>query len=172
MVPFALSLVIKTVLLGGTGMLYGLLVKHLHDEQQLAPFGVGGMIEPRDDWAYLVFWAMAGVAWGTLLPWVDTLYIDGEDAARAHERAEGATGAAEEKAQTSAGVFGSDWTPAVRSIGVFVGIAFAIVRLSSVSVICLRRFRTNLPVEKASMDFHTTGVSHLGPGQPRGLVLD
>jgi Insulin-induced protein (INSIG) len=125
LLSFAFSLVIRTVLLGGIGMLYGLLVRHLHDEQQLAPFGVEGIIKPRNDWTYLVFWAAAGVAWGTLLPWVDTLYADQPD-----ERAEGTTGATKEKATRSLGIFGADWTRVVRSVGAFVGIAFAIVRSS------------------------------------------
>lgn len=127
LIPFAFSLVIRTVLLGGIGMLYGLLVRHLHDEQQLAPFGVEGIIKPRNDWTYLVFWAVAGVAWGTLLPWVDTLYADGDGSMQEGEMRERTSDASEDKETRSAGIFGADWMPIVRSVGVFVGIAFAIV---------------------------------------------
>jgi hypothetical protein len=108
-------------------MLYGLLVRHLHDEQHLAPFGVEGMIKPRNDWTYLVFWALAGVAWGSLLPWFDTWWADGHGQALSDE-ADVTRAASGEKATRSLGVFGADWTPVVRSVGAFVGIAFAIVR--------------------------------------------
>lgn len=52
---------------------------------------------------YLVEWGLAGVALGSLLPW-----LDGEDL--------GDDGGSK-----------MDWHPAVRSIGAFVGIAYAIV---------------------------------------------
>jgi hypothetical protein len=109
-------------------MLYGLLVRHLHDEQQLAPFGVEGIIKPRNDWTYLVFWGVAGVAWGSLLPWFDTLWADGGDQSFSDGEMEGTTDVPGEKAVKSSGLFGADWTPLVRSVGAFVGIAFAIVR--------------------------------------------
>lgn len=111
-------------------MLYGLLVRHLHDEQQLAPFAVEGIIKPRNDWTYFVFWAVAGVAWGTLLPWVDTFYGDGDGDSHSDERSKRSGDLAGEKATRPMSVFSADWTPVIRSVGVFVGIAFAIVRLS------------------------------------------
>lgn len=123
---FAFSLLARAVLLSGLGMLYGLLVRHLHDEQQLAPFGVEGMIKPRNDWTYLVFWAVAGVAWGSLLPWFDTWWADGHGKSLSDEASETAS-ASGEKAARPLGIFGADWTPVVRSVGAFVGIAFAIV---------------------------------------------
>ena len=132
MVSYGFSLLIRTVLLGGIGMLYGLLVRHLHDEQQLAPFGVEGIIKPRNDWTYLIFWAVAGVAWGSLLPFVDTLYAYGDGKALSDERVDSTAGDTGGKATRSAGILSADWTPIVRSVGVFVGIAFAIVCLSSV----------------------------------------
>ena len=166
-ISFAFSLVIRTVLLGGIGMLYGLLVRHLHDEQQLAPFGVEGIIKPRNDWTYLIFWAGAGVTWGTLLPLVDALYTDGDSKGLANEVVGRTTGDAGEKATRSAGVFGADWTPIVRSVGVFVGIAFAIVRsLFSVLHSFLREvpLLTNSSLEKASLDLNITSVSYPGFG--------
>ena len=148
-------------------MLYGLLVRHLHDEQQLAPFGVEGIIKPRNDWTYLIFWAGAGVTWGTLLPLVDALYTDGDSKGLANEVVGRTTGDAGEKATRSVGVFGADWTPIVRSVGVFVGIAFAIVRsLFSVLHSFLREvpLLTNSSLEKASLDLNITSVSYPGFG--------
>lgn len=60
---------------------------------------------------YYVQWGLAGVALGSLLPWLD-----------------GETLAVEEKGNGKI-----DWDPAVRSIGAFVGIAYAIVSSSSSS---------------------------------------
>jgi hypothetical protein len=170
LIPFAVSLVIRTVLLGGIGMLYGLLVRHLHDEQQLAPFGVEGIIKPRNDWTYLVFWAVAGVAWGSLLPWVDTLYADRDGDGSEHESEirERTSGAPEDKAARPVGIFGADWTPVVRSVGVFVGIAFAIVRTPIASILATVVLIFGL--EKAPLDLDPPGVSHPSSGQPSALV--
>jgi hypothetical protein len=112
-------------------MLYGLLVRHLHDERQLAPFQVEGIIKPRNDWRYLVFWGVSGVALGSLLPWVDGLWDENlEDAGKAgiERRERSSTPEGEEEDLDSSGIFGADWTPVIRSVGAFVGIAFAIVR--------------------------------------------
>jgi len=112
-----MSLGLRGITLFGLGMLYGLLVRHLHDERQFAPFQVEGMIKPRNDWRYLVLWGVAGVALGSLLPWVDTFWeSDGQG-----------TLVKEETKVENVGGFAADWTPVVRSVGAFVGIAFAIV---------------------------------------------
>jgi hypothetical protein len=104
------------------GMGYGLLVRHLHDDRQLAPFQVEGLIKPRNDAGYLLFWGVAGVALGSLLPWVDTLFAVPELDTPVFEQKK------EEESDAEAGIFGADWTPVVRSVGAFVGIAYAIVR--------------------------------------------
>ncbi|KAK0115736.1 hypothetical protein ONS95_000007 [Cadophora gregata] len=119
---FALGL--RGILLFGMGMGYGLLVRHLHDDRQLAPFQVEGIIKPRNDWRYLVFWGVAGVLLGSLMPWVDTLFLEsGEEALSSPGEAEGQEEGGE------SGIFGADWTPVVRSVGAFVGIAYAIRKL-------------------------------------------
>ncbi|TVY62350.1 hypothetical protein LSUE1_G010176, partial [Lachnellula suecica] len=130
-----ISLALRSILLFGMGMGYGALVRHLHDEQQLAPFQVEGIIKPSNDWRYLVFWGVAGVALGNLLPWVDTLlsspsreavessYENGKRASTPQEIVE------PDGELDSNGILGADWTPVVRSVGAFVGIAFAIRKL-------------------------------------------
>lgn len=104
---------------------YGVLVRHLHDDRQLAPFQVEGIIKPRNDWRYLVFWGVAGVLLGSLMPWVDTLFEDAREEAVAAFSVSGKGEEHEEGAES--GIFGADWTPVVRSVGAFVGIAYAIV---------------------------------------------
>jgi hypothetical protein len=112
-------------------MLYGLLVRHLHDDRQLAPFQVEGIIKPRNEWRYLVFWGISGVALGSLLPWVDGLWEENfENGGKfdAERRERSSSPDAEEDELDTSGLFGADWTPVIRSVGAFVGIAFAIVR--------------------------------------------
>lgn len=117
-------------MLFGMGMGYGLLVRHLHDDRQLAPFQVEGIIKPRNDWRYLAFWGVAGVLLGSLMPWVDTLFLDAdsevEGSVNGENRGEGGVEVEEDGGES--GVLGADWTPVVRSVGAFVGIAYAIVR--------------------------------------------
>ena len=104
---------------------YGLLVRHLHDDRQLAPFQVEGIIKPSNDWRYLLFWGIAGVALGSLLPWVDTLFSENEEVVE-----EGRSASPSKKeGREEGGLLGADWTPVVRSVGAFVGIAYAIVCL-------------------------------------------
>lgn len=123
-----LSLGLRSVLLFGMGMLYGLLVRHLHDDRQLAPFQVEGILKPRNDWKYLVFWGVSGVALGSLLPWVDGLWEEKfENSTGTRQRSQSPE--ADEEELDSSGLFGADWTPVVRSVGAFVGIAFAIRKL-------------------------------------------
>ncbi|CZR67415.1 uncharacterized protein PAC_17314 [Phialocephala subalpina] len=118
------ALFLRGVLLFTIGMGYGLLVRHLHDDRQLAPFQVEGIIKPRNDWRYLAFWGVAGVGLGSLMPVVDTLFsIPDEKAGKRDEARE------KEEGEEETGIFGADWTPVVRSVGAFVGIAYAIRKL-------------------------------------------
>lgn len=127
----AVGLVLRGITLFSLGMLYGLLVKHLHNDRKVAAFQVEGIIKPASGWRYLVFWGVAGVALGSLLPWVDTLW---EESFEADETIKGRSSpkiAGSEPELDAPGIFGADWTPVIRSVGAFVGIAFAIVCLST-----------------------------------------
>ncbi|KAF4624677.1 hypothetical protein G7Y89_g13494 [Cudoniella acicularis] len=128
------SLSLRSILLFGIGMGYGVLVRHLHDDRQLAPFQVEGIIKPRHDWRYLVFWGVAGVLLGSLLPWIDTIFSsDASDNAsisspKMRGRVTSPQRVSDEHLESN-GIFDADWTPVVRSIGAFVGIAYAIRKL-------------------------------------------
>lgn len=119
------GLSLRSSLLFLLGTAYGLLVTHLHNEQSLAPFAAEGIIKPSYDARYLVFWGVAGVLMGSALPWVDDMWEEfiGEDASNAVTR-KGGEGQESEDEGVAA-----QWTPVVRSIGAFVGIAFAIRKL-------------------------------------------
>ncbi|KAA8905753.1 INSIG domain protein [Sphaerosporella brunnea] len=91
------------------GVAYGVIITHLHDRSGLSPASAGLRIA-IDKWStrYLVFWGLAGVGLGSVLPWLDGKYVDSSSNRSRSKR---------------------DWSPAVRSIGAFVGIAYAIRRL-------------------------------------------
>jgi hypothetical protein len=122
-----LNLVLRIILLFCLGMGYGVLVTHLHNDRRLAPFQVEGIMKPSYNWSYLIFWGVAGVGLGSLLPWVDTMW---EDRAINPENTsvKDRNGQLEdEETGSSTSGLAADWNPVVRSIGAFVGIAFAIV---------------------------------------------
>lgn len=103
----------------GAGILYGLLISHLHDRQQIAPVKVN---LHQEKWSYLATWGGIGVVLAEALPYVDRLWRGDEGDAVEED-------AVEEEAENRRRKNGQDWLNVVRSIGAFVGIAFAIRKL-------------------------------------------
>ncbi|KAI9781407.1 MAG: hypothetical protein M1839_006001 [Geoglossum umbratile] len=127
-----LPLVLRTILLFVFGIAYGTIVTRLHDNRHVAPVRVEGF--DRSDWRYLTFWGIAGVGLGSLLPWVDFLWedrLESEEVVDTKEKkcSTGANGVASETSDKAGNGLAADWNPAVRSVGAFVGIAFAIRKL-------------------------------------------
>lgn len=129
-------LVVRTVLLFTFGVAYGVIVTHLHDNHKLTPVKVQGI--DGNKWPYLMFWGVAGVGLGSLLPWVDILWEEkfaGAEATssnKAMEKGNGRAHALDEKAPSSVSANdspGADWNAVARSVGAFVGVAFAIVSI-------------------------------------------
>ena len=119
-----------------------MIVTHLHDDQGLAPVMVEGI--DRWSWGYLMFWGLAGVGLGSLLPWVDILWDNVVEKYQEKEKKKGQHREKQDKdvwgssestsededqrpSRTPGSSLGADWNPVVRSIGAFIGIAFAIV---------------------------------------------
>lgn len=129
------SLSERVVLLFIIGVAYGVIISHLHDSQQVAPVQIESM--KHGSWVYLMGWGGVGVLLGRLLPWIDVLWeeVSGSDkealaVRREPEDSRPLSSSGEEDEQpvsrTGSGL-GADWNPVVRSIGAFIGIAFAIV---------------------------------------------
>ncbi|KAF2255400.1 hypothetical protein BU26DRAFT_515110 [Trematosphaeria pertusa] len=100
------------------GVIYGVIVSHLHDTRELAAVRVGGV--DRESWIYLASWGLAGVMLGSLLPYVDLVW----DGHRSDSQRKQAQTEKENPPSLS-----EHWNDVVRSVGAFVGIAFAIRRL-------------------------------------------
>ena len=138
-----ISLLLRTGLLFVLGIAYGVIIIHLHDDHRLAPVKVAG-IERYSSW-YLLTWGVAGVLLGNLLPWVDTIWdeapedrdsymiaTDDKDQIRPSSMGENED---ERPLSASEDGNGANWTLVIRSVGVFIGIALAIVR-SLTQIIC------------------------------------
>lgn len=126
----------KNIALGVVGVCYGILISHLHDKEQITPVKVKGI--PHHSIGYLAGWGIVAVAFGQLMPWVDRYWAsedDDEDVAVSEKY--GANGKVGHKRSSSfvndngraenRGMWTPEWYDVVRSIGAFVGIAFAIV---------------------------------------------
>lgn len=130
-----MPLTLRTILLFFFGVAYGLITTQLHDTQQVAPVKMEGI--EGYSWRYLTSWGVAGILLGSLLPWVDILWDealgkDTDTTVPKKQPKESRTSAEDDENPLSSpgSDLGADWNPVVRSIGAFIGIAFAIVRPS------------------------------------------
>ncbi|OAX77497.1 hypothetical protein ACJ72_08204 [Emergomyces africanus] len=149
---YYLPLLFRSALLFIFGVAYGTIITHLHDNPRVTPIKIENIdVIRRGSWVYMLFWGAAGVALGGLLPWFDVVW---EEFARDENgKEEGLNGGGEVRVNgggdlngsgnrdgarnrngkmngeqsKSSGTIAGDWNQVVRSIGAFVGIAFAIV---------------------------------------------
>lgn len=120
-----LPLALNTSALFVAGLLYGALVSHLHDKNDIAPIRVEGI--DHSAWQYLAFWGFAGILLGHALPYVDELWKPQQDGSIGNQLPK----------QKEQGRGSGAWDNVVRSVGAFVGIAFAIRKVSWQSTIQL-----------------------------------
>ncbi|EHY52398.1 hypothetical protein HRR83_009266 [Exophiala dermatitidis] len=132
-VPFLL----QTFLLFAFGIGYGSIVTHLHRQQLITPVPVPNT--ERHSLYYQLSWGVFGVLLGNALPLVDSFWEKtvspaiasrdqvGQDDKSQDEKSSATAGEASGPSYDSG--LGPIWYSAVRSIGVFVGIAFAVRRL-------------------------------------------
>ena len=98
------------------GVIYGLIVSHLHDTRQLSAVHVEGM--DRKNWIYLASWGFFGVALGSLLPYVDLAWSGHSSDDYTEEK---------DSEQEGESPISEQINDVVRSVAAFIGIAFAIV---------------------------------------------
>ncbi|KAL2833453.1 insulin-induced protein-domain-containing protein [Aspergillus cavernicola] len=101
------------------GVVYGIITIHLHENHWITPVKLE-YTHFYGSWEYLGFWGITGVAIGSVLPWLDS-YLDGavNDCTTRDKRSSNDQESAE---------LGLSWPAVVRSVGAFVGIAFAMRR--------------------------------------------
>ena len=130
-----LPFLLRGIALFVIGLAYGTLITHLHDNQKLAPVKFEAF--DRHSWRYVILWGFAAVAIGNLQPWVDLAWLElttTTERPRSPVRRRGSSSSAggDDGARPN---LGANWTSVVRSIGAFVGIAFAIVSDSTAFII-------------------------------------
>lgn len=126
-----LPLLLRGALLFVIGAAYGTLITRLHDNQKLAPAKVEAL--NRRSRSYMTFWGLAGIIIGSLQPLVDSMWSETAESYESRARPvrrRGSSSSPDGEDSDERPGFSSDWTPVVRGIGAFVGIAFAIVGLS------------------------------------------
>lgn len=134
---YVVPLFLQTVLLFGFGLGYGSIITHLHKTQRITPMPVPVPDIERNSLYYQLSWGIFGILLGNALPLVDSLWeksispaIYGDQATLSPRS--GATKTTEANGATASpgsnSGLGPMWYSAVRSIGIFVGIAFAVVR--------------------------------------------
>jgi hypothetical protein len=73
----------------------------------------------REGWRYLAFWGIASVVLGLVLPWIDQFGLEDNET----QLVKGKVNAA----LPAAGLNSVEWNDVVRSVGAFIGVAYAIV---------------------------------------------
>lgn len=137
------TVVLRSTVLAGIGIAYGLVIEQLHDARAFAPVEVR---LDRANWTYLAFWATVAIVLGHALPSVDralrsdyagdhVAVLDGEDGKetmadeRSTEKKRLANASAGERSSGARPGLSAERISIVRIVGAFVGIAFAIVSL-------------------------------------------
>lgn len=116
--------VLSSALLFGFGIVYGVITVHLHDNHWITPVKLEN-IHYYDSWQYLGFWGLTGIALGNVLPWLDS-WRDEESVQEEQSKRARNDESNEERTPS--------WVAVARSVGAFVGIAFAMVSASASSV--------------------------------------
>jgi hypothetical protein len=118
---------LRSTLLFAFGVAYGIITIHLHENHWITPVKLE-YTHFYGSWQYLGLWGITGIAIGNVLPWLDTFL-------------EGAVGDATQDKRSSTDQNTSElalsWPAVVRSVGAFVGIAFAMVSDFFFSCDCL-----------------------------------
>jgi hypothetical protein len=149
---------IRGALLFAFGVVYGIITIHLHENHWITPVKLE-YTHFYGSWKYLGFWGFTGVAIGNVLPWLDS-YLGG---AVAQEKQSG----------NDAAELALSWSAVVRSVGAFVGIAFAMVNFPVIWTFSKPKNLTYtflFVTASHPMGVHNPGIFNASPGQPCVVV--
>lgn len=122
----------RTLLLFISGLAYAFVITHLHENRHLAPVKLEGF--HAHSWTYYASWGILSAIVGNIAPLLDFVFEGKTEVEQIHQEKANGIATEPKKSQevsndSSDGVLRADWNPAVRGIGVFIGIAFAIVSI-------------------------------------------
>ncbi|KAI0190303.1 hypothetical protein F4808DRAFT_29898 [Astrocystis sublimbata] len=116
---------LRALLLSGLGVLYGIGVATVRGRRSTEDFRMGQVMRGSSNhsWSFMAFWGMSGLILGCLLPWFDGIWERSTD-----DSSSGCAIETEGDTKTNLRRH-TDWAVAVRVIGIFIGIAYAIRKL-------------------------------------------
>lgn len=169
-------LLIQTVMLFGFGVGFGSLLTHVHKTQNIAPVPVP--VASHHSYYFQIGWGLLGLIIGNALPRIDSWFEDEEmveegfDSQSKHFQHRRASSVASrpgrEKLSAADDSVGPLWYSTVRSIGAFIGIAYALV---SYKTRHLGPF-TNSATAQDPMAIHPPGLHHPSNRQSSTVVSD
>lgn len=127
---YILPLAIQTALLFAFGAGYGAIVTHLHQTQRITPVPVPGA--EKNPGYYHLSWGLFGILVGNGLPLVDGWFD--ETSAVPDRKMSGHRRTESSGSDHDRDTFSPIWYSAVRSVGAFVGIAFAVVSFTEAMI--------------------------------------
>jgi hypothetical protein len=173
---YVIPLVIQTILLFGFGVGYGSLVTHLHQTRRITPIPLPDV--ERTSLYYHLCWGFLGIVLGNALPLVDSLWeksispaVSTNQTPQISRRATGTSTSTERDSPASSSLdsgTGPLWYSTVRSMGAFVGIAFAVVSYSTDGSVFLLQSLTLLATD--TLAIHLASRLDSGTRQPGALV--
>lgn len=124
--PGAMSRAIRVTVLFVLGLGYGILVSHFQYEPRHPLASLPEDILSRTtNWKHLVFWGIAGVFLGSLLPWLDKIWENSFGDRTTESPVDINHGSRKDEGPGLV----TDWALVMRAVGAFVGIMFAIRKL-------------------------------------------
>lgn len=145
---------LRALLLSGLGVLYGIGVATVRGSRPAEAFRMEHMVNASNyGWGYMAFWGASGLSLGCLLPWVDGFWENSFGDSSSGEAIETEGDATKNLRRQT------DWALAVRGMGIFVGIAYAIVS----SIVSFSSFfsLTNQAEESETLYIHLSYSVHM-----------
>lgn len=118
---YYLPLFLRNTLLFAFGLAYGKIITQLQRPDPLRTVGVKNL--NSHPWYFFAAWGLSGILLGNVLPWVDaSLHSSGPPVRSRPNRSLSDPTRKDQDAAT-------EWSQAIRGVGAFVGIAFAVRKL-------------------------------------------